>query len=112
MSLFGQNTAFGAAPQQAGGAFGSSLNAAAANAANAAGANPMKDVSVNNCPDDSISCLRFSPPSVANTTFLIAGSWDNNVRCWEIQGNGASEPKTQTSMQVTTLSSSNSAENI
>ena len=62
--------------------------------------NPMKDVEVTNPPDDSISCLRFSPPSVNNASYLIAGSWDNNVRCWEIQGNGQSVPKTQQSMQV------------
>ena len=60
----------------------------------------MKDVEVTNPPDDSISCLRFSPPSVNNASYLIAGSWDNNVRCWEIQGNGQSIPKTQQSMQV------------
>ncbi len=65
--------------------------------------NPMKDVEVSNPPDDSISCLRFSPPSVTTTSFLIAGSWDNNVRCWEIQGNGQSVPKTQQSMQVRAL---------
>ena len=53
-----------------------------------------------NPPDDSISCLRFSPPSVNNSSFLIAGSWDNNVRCWEIQSSGQSVPKTQQSMQV------------
>ena len=62
--------------------------------------NPMKDVEVTNPPDDSISCLRFSPPSVTTTSFLIAGSWDNNVRCWEIQGNGQSVPKAQQAMQV------------
>ena len=63
--------------------------------------NPMKDLEVTNPPDDSISCLRFSPPSVNTTSFLIAGSWDNNVRCWEILGTGQSVPKTQQSMQVT-----------
>ncbi len=100
MALFGQSTAFGAtaAPGAAAGtAFGTA--AAAGGGLAAANANPMKDVPVNNCPDDSISCLRFSPPSVNTTTFLIAGSWDNNVRCWEIQANGTSEPKTQQSMQ-------------
>ena len=62
--------------------------------------NPMKDAEVTNPPDDSISCLRFSPPSIPNTSFLIAGSWDNNVRCWEIQSNGQSVPKSMQSMQV------------
>ena len=49
--------------------------------------------------DDSVQCLRFSPPSLP-ATYLIAGSWDNNVRCWEIKGDGSSEPKSQQSMQV------------
>ena len=62
--------------------------------------NPMKDAEVTNPPDDSVSCLRFSPPSIPNTSFLIAGSWDNNVRCWEIQSNGTSVPKSMQSMQV------------
>ena len=64
--------------------------------------NPMKDVEITNPPDDSISCLRFSPPSVSNASFLVAGSWDNNVRCWQIQQNGQSDPKSQQTMQVST----------
>ena len=42
-------------------------------------ANPMKDIEVVSPPDDSVSCLEFSPPAVQQT-FLVAGSWDNNVR--------------------------------
>lgn len=91
MSLFGQSS-FGQTTSGFG--TGSTLTATAGST------NPMKDVEVASAPDDSISCLRFSPPSVTNTNFLIAGSWDNNVRCWEIQANGQSEPKTQQSMQV------------
>ena len=67
--------------------------------------NPMKDVEITNPPDDSISCLRFSPPSVSNASFLVAGSWDNNVRCWQIQQNGQSDPKSQQTMQVSTTRS-------
>ena len=40
--------------------------------------NPMKDIEVTSPPDDSISSMAFSPGSM-QTTFLIAGSWDNNV---------------------------------
>lgn len=40
--------------------------------------NPMKDIEVVSPPDDSVSSLAFSP-SILPTTFLIAGSWDNNV---------------------------------
>ena len=44
----------------------------------ASNANPMKDIEVVSPPDDSVSCLEFSPASVPQT-FLVAGSWDNNV---------------------------------
>ena len=42
--------------------------------------NPMKDVEVTSPPDDSVSSMKFSP-GVLPTTFLVAGSWDNNVSC-------------------------------
>ena len=29
-------------------------------------------------PDDSVSCLKFGPGTMGST-FLVAGSWDNNV---------------------------------
>ncbi|TRY72553.1 hypothetical protein TCAL_00993 [Tigriopus californicus] len=87
--MFGSSSAFGASNPGTGG-FG---------AANQTGStNPMKDFEVSAAPDDSVSCLRFSPPAL-NSTFLIAGSWDNNVRLWEIQANGTSEPRHQQSMQ-------------
>ena len=97
MSLFGQSS-FGQ-PSAFGGSATSALTSTSAAAASAA--NPMKDIEVISPPDDSVSCLRFSPsqsPTASN--FLVAGSWDNNVRCWEIKANGQSEPKTQQSMQV------------
>ena len=69
--MFGATTGFGAATTGAG-MFGQT-------AATAGGThNPMKDFEVANPPDDSISSLAFSPGTVP-TTFLIAGSWDNNV---------------------------------
>ena len=40
--------------------------------------NPMKDIEVPSPPDDSVSVLAFSPGTL-QTTFLAAGSWDNNV---------------------------------
>lgn len=39
----------------------------------------QRDFEVASPPDDSISCLSFSPATVPSI-FLIAGSWDNNVR--------------------------------
>lgn len=56
--------------------------------------NAMKDYEVTSPPDDSVSSLAFSP-GVLPSTFLIAGSWDNNVRCWEVQQNGQTIPKAQ-----------------
>ncbi len=40
--------------------------------------NAMKDIEVTSPPDDSVSSLAFSPGVLPNT-FLVAGSWDNNV---------------------------------
>uniref|UniRef100_A0A8C7U5C6 Rae1 protein homolog n=1 Tax=Oncorhynchus mykiss TaxID=8022 RepID=A0A8C7U5C6_ONCMY len=79
MSLFGASTGFGA------GGFG---------AATTDTHNPMKDVEVTSPPDDSISCLAFSPPAMPGN-FLIGGSWANDVRCWEVQDNGQTVPKAQ-----------------
>jgi WD40 repeat protein len=51
--------------------------------------NPNKSFEVVSPPTDGISSLSFS--SKAN--YLVASSWDNQVRCWEIQSNGGSVPK-------------------
>ncbi|XP_013399314.1 mRNA export factor-like [Lingula anatina] len=56
--------------------------------------NPMKDVEVASPPDDSVSSLQFSPGTLTST-FLVAGSWDNNVRCWQVEQNGQTIPKAQ-----------------
>ena len=61
-------------------------------------ANPMKDFEVVSPPDDTVSCLAFSPASIPQN-FLIAGSWDNNVRCWEVDQSGKTIPKSQQTMQ-------------
>lgn len=47
----------------------------------------LKDVEVAHPPDDAISCIKFSPPSIPQT-YLIASSWANDIRCWEVQPNG------------------------
>lgn len=73
------------------------------NQANALGAtatsasNPMKDFDVVSPPDDSISSLAFSPASIQQN-FLVAGSWDCNVRCWEVEQSGKTVPKSLQSM--------------
>lgn len=59
----------------------------------------MKSVEVVSPPEDSVSSMSFSPPSLQQT-YLIAGSWDSKVTCWEIQATGTTwqtVPKVQTS---------------
>ncbi|KAF8713039.1 hypothetical protein HU200_028831 [Digitaria exilis] len=50
--------------------------------------NPNKSFEILPNPGDSVSSLSFSPKS----NLLVATSWDNQVRCWEIVG-GNSQPK-------------------
>ncbi|XP_065063092.1 mRNA export factor-like [Rhopilema esculentum] len=52
-------------------------------------ANPNKDLEVSQPGDDTISSVQFSPKA----NFLVASSWDNNIRCWEIQQTGQSVAK-------------------
>nr|DAD40215.1 TPA_asm: hypothetical protein HUJ06_014538 [Nelumbo nucifera] len=62
----------------------------------AAGPNPNKSFEVVQPPTDSVSSLSFSPKG----NYLVATSWDNQVRCWEIARTGptvASMPKASTS---------------
>lgn len=40
--------------------------------------NLNKDFEVSQVPNDSISALEFSPPTLEKN-FLLAGSWDNSV---------------------------------
>ena len=51
--------------------------------------NPNKDFEVTQPGDDTISSLQFSPKS----NLLVASSWDNNIRCWEIQQTGQAVAK-------------------
>ena len=86
MSLFGNTS------------FGSTQNSSfVGQSATGTMANPNKDIEVSNPSDDSISSLSFSPPSQPNN-LLVAGSWDNNVRCWEINAQGTTVPKAQQTM--------------
>ncbi|KAH9667315.1 protein RAE1 [Citrus sinensis] len=61
-------------------------------AAVATNQNPNKSIEVSQPPSDSVSSLCFSPKA----NILVATSWDNQVRCWEISRGGtgvASVPK-------------------
>jgi len=46
----------------------------------AAPTNPNKDFEVTQPPDDTVSAMAFSPATMQQN-FLVAGSWDNSVRC-------------------------------
>ncbi|XP_055826991.1 protein RAE1-like isoform X1 [Solanum dulcamara] len=50
----------------------------------AANTNPNKSTEVQQPPADSVSSLCFSPKA----NLLVATSWDNQVRCWEVMGGG------------------------
>ncbi|KAK0523888.1 RNA export factor gle2 [Tilletia horrida] len=82
MALFGGSTFGGGG----GGGFGS---AAATQQQQQAANNAAKDFEVANPPPDSISSLSFAPQA----DFLAVGSWDNNVRVYEVQPDGSSVPK-------------------
>lgn len=59
--------------------------------------NPMKDFEVTSPPDDTVSAMEFSP-STLQQNFLIAGSWDSSVRCWEVEPTGKTVPKQMKTM--------------
>ena len=65
--------------------------------------NPLKDFEVVCPPDDAISCMAFSPSPIPQTNFLIAGGWDNHVRCWKIEETGNSIPQLKQSMTAPVL---------
>lgn len=52
--------------------------------------NPNKSIEVNQPPTDSVSSLNFSPKS----NLLVATSWDNQVRCWEVARDSANNVAT------------------
>jgi len=54
--------------------------------------NPNNDIFVSEPPNDGISCMKFSPAALRPKNFLVAGSWDNEVRCWEVQQSGQTVP--------------------
>ncbi|KAJ1927042.1 RNA export factor gle2, partial [Linderina macrospora] len=60
---------------------------------------PPKDAEISQPPTDTISQIEFSPNS-----YLLAGSsWDNQVRVWDIQSNGASTGKAAYSHEAPAL---------
>ncbi|KAI3755278.1 hypothetical protein L1987_55074 [Smallanthus sonchifolius] len=54
--------------------------------ASASNSNPNKSTEVVSPPSDGVSSLCFSPKA----NYLVATSWDSQVRCWEVTKNGTS----------------------
>jgi mRNA export factor len=65
-------------------------------AAPAAPHNPNNDYVVPQAPDDSVSCLAFSPGppqgQVAGKNFLVAASWNGCIRAWELDPASGAQP--------------------
>lgn len=53
--------------------------------------NPNNDVVVSDPPNDGITSLRFSPPALNPRNYLVATTWDNEVRLWEVHPNGTTQ---------------------
>jgi len=62
------------------------------------------DIELPNPPTDTVSCLRFSPPSLSQT-YLMAASWDKSIRIWEISNNGEIVPRLHHNLQAPILDS-------
>jgi len=76
--------------------FGSATNASAV----VPSAPQDKDIEIADPPPDSISSLAFSPQA----DYLAVGSWDNNVRIYEVGANGQTQGKAMASHQGPVLS--------
>jgi mRNA export factor len=61
--------------------------------------NPNNDIEVLPPPNDTVSALSWNPKA----NFLMATSWDNTVRIWEIQQNGSATPKMQVNHEAPPL---------
>uniref|UniRef100_A0A7S4F2T8 Peroxin-7 n=1 Tax=Chrysotila carterae TaxID=13221 RepID=A0A7S4F2T8_CHRCT len=64
--------------------------------------NPNNDMEVPNAATDGISCVEWSPTA----NYLVAGSWDNQIRCWEVMSNGSTTPKASISHSAPILCAS------
>jgi mRNA export factor len=69
----------------------------------------MTDIEVSYPPEDTVSCLKFSPESLPQT-YLLATSWANDVRLWEIQQDGKSIARAQKTHTEPILSAAWSAD--
>ena len=62
-------------------------------------ANPNKDYTVVHSDHDSMSSMAFSPLTLTDKDLLIAGSWDNHVRCWNVEADFSTIPMAQQAME-------------
>lgn len=62
------------------------------------------DLEVGDPPTDSISCLAFAPSAPMGSDYLAVGSWSNEVRVYEINAQGQSQPKASYSHPAPVLS--------
>lgn len=67
--------------------------------------NPNKDYEVTSPPEDSVGCLSFGPAALQKN-FLVAGSWDNQIRLWEIEPNATTIPKSMQTLTAPPLDAS------
>lgn len=64
--------------------------------------NPNNDPELSSPPSESVNSLSWSPKG----NFIVAGSWDKTVRCWEVQianSSVTSQPKAQHTAQAPVL---------
>uniref|UniRef100_A0A7R9XVW1 Anaphase-promoting complex subunit 4 WD40 domain-containing protein n=1 Tax=Prasinoderma coloniale TaxID=156133 RepID=A0A7R9XVW1_9VIRI len=71
-----------------------------------AGHNPAKSFEVPSPPSDGVSSLAFSPAA----NHLVATSWDNQARLWEVLPTGQSQPKASVAAEQPLLCSAWSAD--
>jgi len=57
------------------------------------------DIEVANAATDGISCVQWSPTA----NFLAVGSWDHQIRVWDVQASGQAVPKAATSHDAPVL---------
>lgn len=82
-----QNTTFGRPLSL----FGNSTSTTAA----AVNHNPNKDIEVSHAPNDTVQALKFNPANPNVGILLASGSWDNNIRLWQVTPQGTTEPKAE-----------------
>ncbi|EGC38623.1 hypothetical protein DICPUDRAFT_148649 [Dictyostelium purpureum] len=63
--------------------------------------NPNKDIELQGPINDGISCLKFSPKT---SNLIVAGSWDQKIRCWEVNTPSlSSQPRAMISHEAAIL---------